>query len=542
MSTPDKIPVYTKKFYAALLLIAVVLIYGQFLWNPIVFDDRQFFMAENDALAHYSGFSPFEIRWLPMATLAWTLHTLGRSLIWYRLEGLLLHAAVGIALFFFLQKLFSLVLHDKTGHSGKLPSEWIAFFGALLFVWHPVAVYGAAYLVQRTIVMATLFSVLALYAYMRGLTEKHLGWLWGSAALYYLAVFSKEHAIMLPAAMLMLTLLLVRPSHALVRSLLPVYLVFALIASYVVLQKLGLIGAVYEIAAPEMLEKIKVEHPYPLSVLTQSFLFFKYWFLWLLPNPAWMSVDMREPFAAQVFSPYLLAVIAFLAYGAIAFKLLLRRGEWGLLGFAMLFPWLMFATEFATVRIQELFVLYRSYLWMVLFPAALPVLLGRVRNSMAMAGMLLLAIIFAMLAVNRLTVFSDPFLLWDDALTLVKDRPDLPGVARIYFNRGKHLSDIKRYQDAVADYQSAVALSPNFYYYRYGLGAGYMNIGRYPEAIAEFDKALELQPGMMQSLYGRGLAELEVGNKRAALDDFRQACRLGWQSACRKFQATNGPG
>lgn len=103
MTTANKLPVFKKGIYALLLLIAVSIIYGQFLWNPIVFDDRQFFLEGNDALAHYSGFSPFEIRWLPLATLAWTLHNLGRSLIWFRIEGLLLHAATGIALFFSLR-------------------------------------------------------------------------------------------------------------------------------------------------------------------------------------------------------------------------------------------------------------------------------------------------------------------------------------------------------------------------------------------------------------------------------------------------------
>lgn len=544
MPAAEKLPVFRKIVYVLLLLIAVAIIYGQFLWNPIVFDDGQFFMVGvgYDPLAHYSGFSPFEIRWLPMATLYWTLHILGRSMIWYRIEGLLLHASVGIALFFFLEKLFDLVLKKNTDEATGVPHIWMAFFGALFFVWHPVAVYGAAYLVQRTIVMATLFSLLALYVYMRGLTEERPRWLWGSVVLYYLAVFSKEHAVMLPAVMLVLTLLLVKPSRELVRRLLPIYVALASIAIYVALQKLGLMGSVYEIAAPEMLKKIEVANPYPLSVLTQSFLFFKYWLLWLVPNPAWMSVDMREPFAESLLSPYLLAPLVFLAYGVIGFKLLLKRGELGLVGFAMLFPWLMFATEFATVRIQESFVLYRSYLWMACLFLVLPFLLKRLRGSPAVIGMLLFAVVLGALTVNRLTIFSNPLLLWDDALTLVKDRPGLPGVDRIYFNRAKYLTGIKRYREALYDNQMAVKLDPTFYYYRYGLAAGYMNMALYPEAIVEFTKVLEMEPKMMQSYYGRGLAELEVDDKNAALADFEKGCSLGWRSACKKMKEMDGKG
>ena len=538
----QELPVFRKPVYALLLLIAVAIIYGQFLWNPIVFDDRQFFMVgvAVDPLAHYGGFSPFEIRWLPMATIYWTLHILGRAMIWYRIEGLLLHVAVGIALFFFLEKLFDLVLKKNADGTQNLPHIWTAFFGALFFVWHPVAVYGAAYLVQRTIVMATLFSLLAMYVYMRGLTEQRPGLLWGSVFLYYLAVFSKEHAVMLPAAMLVLTLLLVKPSRELARRLLPVYVVMAMIALYVAMQKLGLVGSVYEVAAPEMLKQIKVENPYPLSVLTQSWLFFKYWFLWLIPNPAWMSVDMREPFAESIFSPYLLALLAYLAFGVVGFRLLLKRGEVGLLGLAMLFPWLMFATEFATVRIQESFVLYRSYLWMACLFAALPFVLQRLRGTPTLIGMLVVAMVLGGLTVNRLTIFSNPLLLWDDALTLVKGRTDLPGVDRIYFNRARYLTGIKRYKEALVDGQMAVKLDPDFYYYRFGLAVNYMNAARYPEAIVEYTNALKKEPRMRQAYYGRGLSELEVGKKGAALDDFERACELGWHSACKKMKSVRG--
>ena len=43
-----------------------------------------------------------------------------------------------------------------------------AFAGAALFAVHPVAVYGAAYLTQRSIVVATLFALLSLLMFLRG--------------------------------------------------------------------------------------------------------------------------------------------------------------------------------------------------------------------------------------------------------------------------------------------------------------------------------------------------------------------------------------
>jgi protein O-mannosyl-transferase len=534
MQTSQEFPVLRKSVYALLLLIAVVFVYGNFLHNPEVFDDRPFFMFDK-TLDHFRGFHPLEVRWLPYFTIAWTAQ-FSLKYVWFRLAGLLLHAATGIALFFFLERLFGLVLKREGTLPGGVPHEWVAFFCALFFLWHPVAVYGAAYLIQRTIVMATLFSLLALYVYMRGLTENRPRWLWGSVGLYYLAIFSKEHAVMLPAVMLVLTLLLVQPSRALVRRLLPIYAACAAIAIYVALQKLGILGSVYEVAAPEMLEKIKVENPYPLSVLTQSLLFFKYWLLWILPDPAWMSIDMREPFATAIFSPYLFAMLAFVAYGAVGLWLLLRRGYAGLLGFAMLFPWLMFATEFATVRIQESFILYRSYLWMAGAFAALPLILKCLPSRLAFYGMLFCTIALAMLSVNRLTTFANPYMLWNDAEVLVHDRQNLPGVARIYYNRGRSLVDLHRYREALADYQHALALDPEDVNNHYAVGVGFMNVNRYADAIVEFNKVLRMQPNHVQAKLGLGLSNLELGNKVAALADLKVSCEEGAKIACAKVK------
>src|SRR5262249_40825850 len=75
-----------------------------------------------------------------------------------------------------------------------------AFAGAALFAVHPVAVYGAGYLVQRSILLATLFSVLSLLMFLRGLRSGRVSDALGAGLLYAVAVLSKEHAILLPAA------------------------------------------------------------------------------------------------------------------------------------------------------------------------------------------------------------------------------------------------------------------------------------------------------------------------------------------------------
>ncbi|MDP1995860.1 MAG: tetratricopeptide repeat protein [Gallionella sp.] len=447
-----------------------------------------------------------------------------------------MHGAVTIALFLFLARLFDAVYGARA--DSLLSYRALAFCAALLFALHPVAVYAAGYLVQRTIVMATLFSLLAMLAYLHGSVRHKPLWLWASVPLYYLAVFSKEHAIMLPAVLLALTMLLHEDWRAKLRQRWGVFVALAVIAVFVIVAKKGLLGSVYEIYAPEMLDA-ESDLNYPLSVLTQAWLFFKYAGLWLFPNPVWMSADMREPFAASLWSGYLLALFAFLVWGALAVWLLLKRGRPGLLGFALLFPWLMFMTEFSTVRIQESFVLYRSYLWAAGACCVLPVLLDKLDKKIASTIVAAIALALFPISMERLSSFGHPLLLWDDAEKLVKNRPDLPGVYRIYYNRGTELIKVDEYDLAIKDLALAAKLHPDWPFSYNNLGSAYMKKGDWRAAANAFTQAIEIAERKKMGVnpkpyFGRAMAYEFLGETGKAKLDYQVTCRAA-RKGCDKL-------
>ncbi len=527
--------------YAALLVAAVALLYGRFLANPLLFDDMQFFVPGSAVFPGLAAFAPFQIRWLPYASIAWSADLFGASITCLRIEALLLHGAVGMALFFMTLRLHQTATGAEAQREHALPVTALAFCAALLFVLHPAAVYGAGYLVQRTIVMATLFSLLALLAYLRGLASGKTAWLWLGVLFYALAVLSKEHAVMLPAVMLALTVLAGKTAKPVYRKLPGIYLACLSVALFVLAQKYGILGAIYEDSAPQMVVEANAQqYPYPLSILTQCWLFFKYLSLWLLPNPAWMSADMREPLATGLFSRYGLACIAFAGYGALAIRLLFKRGNTGLFGFAMLFPWLLFFTEFATVRIQEPFVLYRSYLWMAGIFVSVPLALARLERRRAAWVMAVLALALAAFSVDRLTTFSQRFLLWDDAAKLLRDEQYAPGADRIYANRAKSLKELGRHQEAVLDYRHAIALRPNFANYHHGVAIVYLEMRDFARAIDEFGLAIALDPQHKLAYYGRGTLYLHLGQEEAARRDLAMSCSLGWQPGCARRKQIGG--
>lgn len=530
----------TALFFSMCLLLAVSALYGQFLWNPLVFDDLPFFMLSDmgeQPIVHYH-YIPFELRSLPYATLAWGKMVFGLDMLHFRIENMLLHAAVAISLFFFLSRLFRVVFPERT--ELLLSCNVMAFCGALMFALHPAAVYAVGYLVQRTIVMAALFCLLAMLAWMHGSLRENRTWQWASVPFYYLAVFSKEHAIMLPAVLIALTVLLHDDWKSRLKHTWTILLVLAGIALLVVAAKKGVLGSTYEIYAPEMLD-IERNLNYPLSVLTQCGLFFKYAALWLLPNPRWMSVDMREPFAASLFSLYTLAFMVFLAWGIVALRMLFKRGRLGLLGFAMLFPWLMFMTELSTVRIQEIFVLYRSYLWVIGACAALPLLLDMFNREIAVVVVAAVALAMVPISMDRLASFAHPLMLWDDAEKLVKGRDDLPGAYRVYYNRGTELVKVDEYDAAIRDFKHAITLKSDWPFIYNNLGAAYVKKKQWVDAVSAFSRAIDIfeergKGFYPRSFYGRATAYEALGEIEKAKKDYQISCRAK-QIGCEKLQA-----
>lgn len=529
--------------------MAVALLYGGFLWSPIVFDDAYFFF--DDTVTRYgSGDFDLSSRWLPYFTLGVSHQLFGLNLLGYRLPGLFLHAGVAIALFVFLQQLWRVILPAQ--EAGRLSYTSLAFFAALIFALHPVAVYGAGYLIERTIVMATLFALLMWWALLRGLEREHAAWLWASAIFYALALSSKEHAIMAPAVSVALLLLWWRthgkdrgdPLRAWLLRLLPIFLAYGVMALIVILNIKGVLGKIYEPQGADAALRFSDLHLdanliYPLSVFNQAALFFKYLGLWLVPNPVWMSVDMREPFATSFWAwPQTLGFTAFVAYPLVAFALMWRGGRSGLLGFALIVPWLLFATELATVRLQEQFVLYRSYLWAAPAFAGLVVLFDRLEKRHAVLGLVLFSLLMFPLAYQRLQTFSHPLLLWDDAAQLVKGKDNRMGLARIYFNRGHELERAGLSEMAIADYTRALHEKTDYLrpYLLSDRGASNLSLKRYAEALRDFDAAIVLKNDNPRSYMGRGLALEALNQAEAALPSFRTACQLGWMGACKKIE------
>jgi len=281
---------------------------------------------------------------------------------------------------------------------------------------------------------------------------------------------------------------------------------------------------------------------YSLSILTQCFLFFKYLWVWIAPSPAWMSVDMPQHFARSLWSwPEVAGLIGFILYPIVAIRLLLQSGVNGLLGFALLCPWLLFATELSTIRIQESFVLYRSYLWMAGAFAALPFLCQKLSAKQSAVTLTFVVLLMMPLSWLRLTTFSHPLLLWDDAARRVENIEEKrPGIDRIFYNRGKELIGVEHYAEAIDDLSKVIGLKGLYVGYAYqNRGSAYLGSRQYQLALNDFNKAIELvQTNKAKLFMGKARTLEELNDSPAAMQAYKQACLLGISTACQKTGQT----
>ncbi len=508
-----------------------------FLSNPLFFDDEVFFRSGNVQNFLVEGFRAYP-RWWVYETIALTYAGLGTKLLWLRLGNLALHMSVAMALFFLVRNL----LRDIDRRGGlSLSADVAALIVVAFFVIHPLAIFTQGYFIQRTTLCAMLFALLSLLAFWRGLAGSCFA-LCASCLFFALAVYAKEHVIMLPVLAFFLLVLRSRSGLSVVfggRGIWAALLCQCGLALLVFLQLRGIVGTPYEVLTSEMLDgevDIPAGQLYLLSLLNQAGLFFKYLGLWLFPASSSISVDIRTVFPLEFAVLWLwVGVAGFLLYAGCALRLFWQGNERGLLGFSLLAPVVLFFTEFSTVRLQEPFVLYRSYLWMPFLFIAVAIGLRRMRVRRVLYFILLVLPIFAVVSIMRLQTFSHPLLVWREAADVYEARSWQPGIFggyRIYYNLGSEHRLLGYHPQALNAFNHSLELKPTFGWAWNNRGSVFLDMHNYSAAQFDYEKAVQLMPDKVAPWNGLAKALEAQGRITEATQARQMACTVGGQAGC----------
>ena len=106
---------------------------------------------------------------------------------------------------------------------------------------------------------------------------------------------------------------------------------------------------------------------------------------------------------------------------------------------------------------------------------------------------------------------------------------DLNGlIAYTYLNRGVIAHKSGRYQQAIANFDTAISMDPGFaeaFCYR-GSSYYYTDSGKYERAIANYDTAIAINPEFVDALNGRGSALIKSGQTEMGENDLQKAKKL----------------
>lgn len=532
--------------YAIALSAGIAILYAFGIDNQLVFDDGR--LTDGTIFGQYGSLLQLKARLLSYGSFVWVSGILGDGWWKQRSFNIALHIATALALYaFVLELLRRTQWSEGSGDAPDFPSSLRASarLGVALWAFNPVAVYAVAYLIQRSILMATLLVTLACWSYLRGLINGQLRWHLLAVACYVLAVAAKEHAVTAILLAVPLFIFVQRPTlQRVIQVAAASGLLMAAMGALLYSRYGSIIGTVFDETSRAFATQLEQQQPgitqqlFPLSIINQASLFFRYGLLWLLPYMGWLSIDLRPTFPLSIWSWHLLGALAWIGTLVLGAWLVIRRSDaWGLAGLCLLMPCLLFMTEFTTVWLQDPFVLYRSYLWSLSIPAlvALP-LVGHTHKTLYAVCLLVVAL-FAALSFERINSLQSPSTAWLDASEKIDRQAPANAVGRWrpLLNLGTEFQDQGNYGEALRLFSQAEALGEPLGSARFNMGVSLQQLNQHPQALDNFTRAEAKGFAEAALYYQRGESQYALGRFKEASDSFTLALQRPQAAEAEEF-------
>ena len=296
-----------------LLAALLAIVYWPSLSATLIFDDA--LLASPEFWVDYGSITNLKVRALSYGSFVWIQQIFSERWEVQRLFNVLIHALNCGLLFVFYRSLKTHFVAVPSDPSHATRDQWALWFSVLWFAINPMAVYGVAYLMQRSILLATTFSLVALICVLQALEARKWRYWFAALAAYLAALLSKEYAIMVPIIALAIYVAVKRPGvGALLRGIAFMGVTVS-VGGYGLFKRYGsLIGTSFDDASYKFASQLATLAPdvqknvWPLSILNEMRLFFEYGWRWFFPSVNSMSIDMRPSFPLSFTDwPYVVA-------------------------------------------------------------------------------------------------------------------------------------------------------------------------------------------------------------------------------------------
>lgn len=95
-----------------------------------------------------------------------------------------------------------------------------------------------------------------------------------------------------------------------------------------------------------------------------------------------------------------------------------------------------------------------------------------------------------------------------------------------YYNKGVDRTQINDFEGAIAEFNIAIKLNPNYAEAFYNRGSAKLRVKDNKGAIYDFNKAIEINPNFEQSYYNRAIAKIQIKDYQGALTDYNKAIEI----------------
>lgn len=94
------------------------------------------------------------------------------------------------------------------------------------------------------------------------------------------------------------------------------------------------------------------------------------------------------------------------------------------------------------------------------------------------------------------------------------------------YHKGNKLLKSQQYEQAIASYDKAIRVKPDFYDAWFHRGVALSRLRRYEQAIASYDRTIQIQPDYAYAWYNKAGCYAKQGNVNLAIDHLQQAIKL----------------
>ncbi|MHB8773183.1 MAG: tetratricopeptide repeat protein [Syntrophales bacterium] len=495
------------------LLLAVAIVFGQTVRHEFVNYDDDRYVYENPVVQ--KGLTLGGVRWASTYgeighwhPLTWISHMLdcqiyGLQAGGHHLINVLLHALVAILLF--------LVLWRMTGFF------WRSAFVAAVFAVHPLRAESVAWVSERKDVLSGLFFMLTIGAYDRYVRLPTSRGRFGMVVLFFtLGLLSKNMLVTLPFLLLLLDYWPLNRASAFTPRIW-----LRLAAEKWPLFALMVASCVITFLVPE---EVSVRDRLPLALRLENAAVSYIIYLWQMIYPSGLAVPYLNPINHQPLWQVGIALGLLLSISGVivAFR---RSHPYLVVGWlwylGMMIPVIGIVQISNYAHADRYTYLPQIGVYLMLTWMVVNLCVGW-RHSRVVLGSLSAIILSALIYVahTQVAYWRNSETLWAHTLASTRDN------YIAHYNLANDLTRRAQFDTAVAHFQKALEIKPDYVNARYNLANALAISGRVDAAITHFQKVLEINPDYAEAFNYLGAIDARRGQFAAAIARFQRALEI----------------